>query len=119
MNYWTEPQGHVVAITDAEGNITSANYNALGQRTQGKDPDQGTWAFTYDAFGELLTQTDAPGSRARRACAHDATPDRPAGKRAGRHGLRCGFHASRPVISLQAGPAFHACRATCDRRRET
>ena len=58
-NYWTEPQRHVVAITDAEGNITSASYNALGQRTQSKDPDQGTWSFSYDAFGELLTQTDA------------------------------------------------------------
>ena len=58
-NYWTEPQGHVVAITDAEGNITSASYNALGQRTQSKDPDQGTWSFAYDAFGESLTQTDA------------------------------------------------------------
>ena len=58
-NYWTEPQGHVVAITDAEGNITRATYNALGQRTQSVDPDQGTWNFTYDALGELLTQTDA------------------------------------------------------------
>jgi RHS repeat-associated protein len=58
-NYWTEPQGHVVAITDAEGNITSASYNQLGQRTQSVDPDQGSWNFTYDALGELLTQTDA------------------------------------------------------------
>jgi len=58
-NYWTEPLGHVAAITDAQGNITSASYNALGLRTQSNDPDQGNWTFTYDALGELLTQTDA------------------------------------------------------------
>jgi len=60
-NFWTEPQGHVVAITDAEGNLTKATYNALGQRTQSSDPDQGTWSFSYDALGEILTQTDARG----------------------------------------------------------
>ena len=58
-NYWTEPLGHVAAMTDAEGNITTATYNQLGQRTATSDPDQGDWGFTYDAFGELLTQTDA------------------------------------------------------------
>lgn len=60
-SYWTEPLGNVVAVKDAEGNITQARYNALGQRTQSKDPDQGIWNFTYDAQGELLTQTDARG----------------------------------------------------------
>lgn len=58
-NKWTEPQGHVVAITDAEGVLTTASYNALGQRTASSDPDQGAWTFTYDAFGELLVRTDA------------------------------------------------------------
>jgi len=58
-NFWTEPLGHVVAIKDAEGNITTASYNALGQRTSSNDPDQGYWTFTYDALGEILTQTDA------------------------------------------------------------
>ena len=48
-----------MAMQDAEGNNTTAQYNALGQRTQSSDPDQGTWNFTYDALGELLTQTDA------------------------------------------------------------
>jgi len=58
-NYWTEPQGHVAAIKDVEGNTTSATYNELGQRTANSDPDQGAWSFSYDAFGELLSQTDA------------------------------------------------------------
>jgi putative transposase len=31
----------------------------------------------------------------------------------------CVFRACRPVISRQAGPAFHACRATAGERRET
>ncbi|MBS0438997.1 MAG: hypothetical protein JSS33_06275, partial [Proteobacteria bacterium] len=60
-NYWTEPLGHIAAMRDAEGNITTAGYNALGQRTQSADPDQGTWNFSFDALGELLTQTDARG----------------------------------------------------------
>ena len=58
-NYWTEPLGHVVAMTDAEGNLTTASYNPLGQRTLSSDPDQGAWVSTYDALGELLTQQDA------------------------------------------------------------
>jgi RHS repeat-associated protein len=60
-NYWTEPNGHVVAIADPEGALTTASYNALGQRTANHDPDQGSWTFAYDALGELLTQTDARG----------------------------------------------------------
>jgi RHS repeat-associated protein len=60
-NYWTEPLGHVAAMEDAEGNLTTAMYNALGQRIASHDPDQGDWSFDYDALGELLTQTDARG----------------------------------------------------------
>jgi RHS repeat-associated protein len=60
-NYWTEPNGHVVAITDPDGALTTASYNALGQRTGSHDPDQGSWTFTYDALGELLNQSDARG----------------------------------------------------------
>ena len=58
-SYWTEPLGHVVAMQDVEGNLTTASYNALGQRTQSNDPDQGAWTFSYDALGELVSQTDA------------------------------------------------------------
>lgn len=59
-DYWTEPLGHVIAIEDAQGNVTSALYNELGQRTQSSDPDfQQAWNFTYDALGELYTQIDA------------------------------------------------------------
>jgi len=39
-NYRTEPQGDIAAITDAEGNITSASYNELGQRTEECGPDR-------------------------------------------------------------------------------
>jgi len=60
-DYWTEPLGHVVAIRDVELNVTTASYNALGQRTQSSDPDQGIWSFSYDALGELTSQVDARG----------------------------------------------------------
>ncbi|HET8942006.1 MAG TPA: RHS repeat domain-containing protein [Rudaea sp.] len=45
----------------ARARATTAQYNALGQRTRSKDPDQGTSQFGYDAFGELRSQTDARG----------------------------------------------------------
>lgn len=59
--YWAGALGNVVAIKSPEGDLTKARYNQLGQRTQSIDPDQGSWNFTYDALGELLTQTDARG----------------------------------------------------------
>lgn len=31
----------------------------FGQRTKSVDPNQGTWTFTYDGSGQLLSQTDA------------------------------------------------------------
>lgn len=36
--------------------ITTISYNRAGQKTQMVDPDMGTWNYTYDAQGNLLTQ---------------------------------------------------------------
>ena len=36
-------------------------YDAYGNRTQADDPGLGLWRMTYDANGNLLTQTDAKG----------------------------------------------------------
>jgi len=60
-NYWYDGAGNPIAAVDAEGNITKAAYNDIGQRTDMFDPDAGHTQFAYDALGELLTQTDARG----------------------------------------------------------
>lgn len=42
------------------GNATTTiQYNPAGLKTQMVDPDMGTWTYTYDAQGNLLTQTSA------------------------------------------------------------
>jgi RHS repeat-associated protein len=56
---------------DVEGNLTDtmdplpANnkihivYDLLGRKTLTKDPDLGQWTYTYNSFGDLVSQTDA------------------------------------------------------------
>jgi RHS repeat-associated protein len=51
----------VAAIEDANGVVTKASYNAIGQRTSVSDPNQGGWGFAYNALGEVLAQSDARG----------------------------------------------------------
>ena len=38
-------------------------YDLLGRRTSLSDPDQGTWSYEYNIFGELTAQQDALGQR--------------------------------------------------------
>ncbi|WP_037411009.1 toxin TcdB middle/N-terminal domain-containing protein, partial [Shewanella fidelis] len=38
---------------------TQLTYDKYGRKTQSIDLDKGTWSYTYNAFGELLTQTNA------------------------------------------------------------
>ena len=40
---------------------TTLEYDRLGRKLAMNDPDKGRWVYTYNAFGELLTQTDAKG----------------------------------------------------------
>ena len=56
-----DPVGNLVKTVDALGNTTTVTYTAGTARfkTGMVDPDQGTWAYSYDALGQLLTQTDA------------------------------------------------------------
>ncbi|TMP23325.1 hypothetical protein CWB99_23455 [Pseudoalteromonas rubra] len=40
------------------------DYNdQTGRKTSTKDLDRGNWQYTYNALGELLTQTDANGDK--------------------------------------------------------
>lgn len=66
-DYWYDGSGNPVAARDAEGHVLKAFYNDVGQRTQIVDPDAGTWNFTYDALGQMLTQADGRGVTATQA----------------------------------------------------
>ena len=37
----------------------TTGFDAYGRKTATNDPDKGSWTYTYNDFGELLTQTDA------------------------------------------------------------
>jgi RHS repeat-associated protein len=55
--YW--PFGELASITDAAGNVTSWTPNVRGFVTATSDPDAGAWSYVPNAFGELVSQTDA------------------------------------------------------------
>ena len=50
---------YVKASNGAEVLRTQLAYDGYGRKTQSIDLDKGTWGYTYNAFGELLTQTNA------------------------------------------------------------
>jgi RHS repeat-associated protein len=52
--------GELLATTDPLGNVSSLHYIAArGFKDFMDDPDMGHWTYTYDALGQMLTQTDA------------------------------------------------------------
>jgi RHS repeat-associated protein len=67
----TDTQGNIVSYqydalgqliqTDAAGNITRIQYNIRGQKIRMDDPAMGVWEYAYNAFGELVSQTDSLG----------------------------------------------------------
>lgn len=40
---------------------THASFNIRGFKTGMSDPDMGVWSYTYNGYGELVSQTDAKG----------------------------------------------------------
>ena len=53
----------ITTRADADGAAvtTRIGYDTLGRKRWLEDPDMGRWAYTYDANGNLKTQTDAMG----------------------------------------------------------
>lgn len=51
----------VKQVTDPAGNQFNYQYDQLSRRTVAGDPNHGTWLFSHDKAGNLLTQTDALG----------------------------------------------------------
>jgi YD repeat-containing protein len=46
-------------VTDHLGHVTEMEYDLLGRKFTTLDPNMGSWSYTYDLTGNLLTQTDA------------------------------------------------------------
>ncbi len=67
VSHWFDAAGRSIAFKDAKGLITRSTYNELGHRLTATDPDMGangtpgTWTYTYNALGEMVTQADARG----------------------------------------------------------
>lgn len=54
--YDTEDQ----LLSATRGGVTTAlTYDIAGRKTAMSDPDMGAWSYTYDAFSNLVSQTDA------------------------------------------------------------
>lgn len=58
ITYTYDPIGNLTQ-TDADGLVINLSYDALGNKTQMIDPSMGTWTYTYNGFGDLISQTDA------------------------------------------------------------
>jgi len=59
ISYTYYPDGKVKTITAPGSIVTQMQYDIAGNQTQLVDPSAGTINYTYNGFGELLTQQNA------------------------------------------------------------
>ncbi len=59
--YQYDRLAQLTGVTDALGNVTTLAHDLAGHKTAMQDPDMGQWSYTYDAAGNLHTQTEARG----------------------------------------------------------
>lgn len=61
LNFSYDAYGNLRQSTDAMGQITTVNYDAMGRKIAQDDPALGQWTYAWNSFGEMETQTDAKG----------------------------------------------------------
>jgi RHS repeat-associated protein len=63
INYTYDVRGLLTNVQRVSGSTIASEvnitYDTLGRKTGLDDPDMGEWGYTYDALGNLITQTDA------------------------------------------------------------
>src|SRR5512139_3546402 len=58
VEYQYNPAGQLTSATCGMA-VSQFGYNMTGMKTSMSDADMGSWAYTYNARGELTAQTDA------------------------------------------------------------
>lgn len=63
LDYVYDPYGNLLSVWLDNGTLvrTQSHYDTYGRKTQTTDLDKGTVNYRYNAFGELLEQTNAAG----------------------------------------------------------
>lgn len=61
MTYPSIPSDADLVMTRPDGLTTTLKYDGFGRTIKRKDPNRGTWSWTYDEFGNIQTATDALG----------------------------------------------------------
>jgi RHS repeat-associated protein len=59
--YTYDPVGNLWTITDANGNVTTFEYDLLDRLIREDNPIGNTWRYEYDPVGNLIRRTDANG----------------------------------------------------------
>jgi RHS repeat-associated protein len=58
VSYTYDALGNLVQ-TNAAGSITALQYDLRGNKIAMQDPAMGSWTYSYNAFGELVSQRDS------------------------------------------------------------
>ncbi len=58
-SYQYTPLSQLSKVIDTANNQTTLTYDSLGRKLTMQDPDMGSWAYGYDANGNLVQQLDA------------------------------------------------------------
>ncbi|MHB8474523.1 MAG: toxin TcdB middle/N-terminal domain-containing protein, partial [Gammaproteobacteria bacterium] len=59
--YAYDPFGNLTTVTDPALNVTSMTYDIRGRKLSMTDPDMGYWQYGYNTVGDLTQQIDANG----------------------------------------------------------
>jgi RHS repeat-associated protein len=59
IQYFYDATGNLTKVIGVDNVAVTTTFDDLGRKTQMVDPDKGTWNYTYNAAGELITQTSA------------------------------------------------------------
>ncbi len=60
VTFTYDPLGNMLTAS-RDGATTTLTYDHGGRKTSMSDPDMGFWQYSYDALGNLISQTDARG----------------------------------------------------------
>ncbi|RZM75328.1 hypothetical protein C3B51_18675 [Pseudoalteromonas rubra] len=63
LEYTYDSRGNQLTVDSSADNmiLIDNSYDLLGRKETTKDVDRGDWSYEYNAFGELIKQTDARG----------------------------------------------------------